>query len=67
MWLDATDTKVREDGRVQSTALVTAMEVNGDGKREILGISKGSSETESAWRQFLGQLVDRGIRGCSWS
>jgi len=63
VWLDATDTKVREDGRVQSTALVTAMGVNEDGRREILGISIGSSETESAWKQFLRQLVDRGLSG----
>jgi len=63
VWLDATFTRVREDGRVQSIALVTAMGVNADGRREILGMAIGSAETEAAWRRFLRGLVDRGLSG----
>jgi len=63
VWLDATFPKVREDGRVQSTALVTAIGVNQEGYREILGISLGSSENESFWKAFLRRLVERGLTG----
>ena len=63
LWLDATFPKVREDGQVQSTALVTAMAVNSEGHREILGISIGAAETEEFWKDFLRELLDRGLRG----
>jgi len=63
IWLDATFPKVREDHKVQSTALVVAMGVCKDGRREILGISVGASETEAFWTEFLRSLTERGLRG----
>lgn len=63
VWLDATFPKVREDGRVQSTALVVAMGVREDGHREILGCSLGASETEAFWTTFLRELTERGLGG----
>jgi putative transposase len=63
VWLDATFPKVREDSRVQSTALVVAMGVRRDGVREILGISLGAAETEAFWTEFLRSLVARGLKG----
>lgn len=61
LWLDATYTKVREDGRVQSVALVVAMGVRDDGYREILGFNVGSAETEAFWLEFLRKLRERGL------
>jgi putative transposase len=63
VWLDATFPKVREDNRVQSTALVVAMGVRQDGFREILGTNLGAAETEAFWKEFLRDLVARGLRG----
>lgn len=63
LWLDATFPKVREGGRVQSTALVVAMAVREDGHREIIGLSLGAAETESFWKEFLRDLVERGLGG----
>jgi len=63
LWLDATFPKVREDGRVQSTALVVAMAVRADGHREIIGLALGASETEAFWREFLRGLIERGLEG----
>lgn len=63
VWLDATFPKVREDARVQSTALVTAMGIRGDGYREILGIDLGAAETEAFWTEFLRSLMARGLKG----
>src|ERR1035437_5417416 len=38
LWLDATYLKVRQDGRIVSVAVVIAIGVNGDGRREVLGL-----------------------------
>jgi len=37
IWLDATYLKVREDARVRNMAMVVAVGVNDEGKREVLG------------------------------
>ena len=47
LWLDATYVKVREQGRIVSVAVIVAVAVNGDGRREVLGISIGVSEAET--------------------
>ena len=48
-WLDATFLKVRHEHRVVSMAVVIAVGVNSDGRREVLGVDVGPSEvgTES--------------------
>lgn len=61
--LDAHYEKVRINGSVQSCALFTAIGINTDGKREILGVSVSLSEAEVHWRAFLRSLLDRGLCG----
>ena len=61
--LDAHYEKVRINGSVQSCALFTAIGINSDGKREILGVSVSLSEAEVHWRAFLKSLLDRGLHG----
>ena len=63
LWLDATYVKVRELGRIVSVAVIVAVAVNGDGRREVLGISIGVSEAETFWTEFLRSLARRGLRG----
>ena len=63
LWLDATYIKVRDGGRIISRAVIVAVAVNGDGKREVLGIATGPSEAETFWTDFLRSLADRGLRG----
>ena len=63
LWLDATYVKVREQGRIVSVAVIVAVAVNGDGRREVLGISIGVSEAETFWTEFLRSLARRGLRG----
>jgi transposase-like protein len=63
LWLDATYLKVRQDGRIVSVAVTIAVGVNGDGRREILGLAIGPSEAETFWTDFLRQLTRRGLRG----
>ena len=63
LWLDATYVKVREQGRIVPVAVIVAVAVNGDGRREVLGISIGVSEAETFWTEFLRSLARRGLRG----
>ena len=63
LWLDATYVKLREGGRIVSMAVIVAVAVNTDGRREILGITVMPSEAEAFWSDFLRSLTRRGLRG----
>src|ERR1700757_4776318 len=63
VWLDATYVKVREAGRIVSVAVIIAVGVNGDGRREVLGLDIGPSEAETFWTEFLRKLARRGLCG----
>jgi transposase-like protein len=61
--LDAHYEKVRKNGSVLPCAVFTAIGVDADGRREILGVSVSLSEAETHWRQFLKSLKKRGLSG----
>ena len=63
VYLDARYEKVRRDGLVQDAAVLIAVGVNPEGKREVLGASVALSEAEIHWRTFLQHLVARGLSG----
>src|SRR3954451_24221752 len=63
LWLDATYVKARRDHHIVSVAVVVAMAVNTDGRREVLGMTIGNSEAEPFWVEFLRSLARRGLRG----
>jgi transposase-like protein len=51
--------KVRQNGRVVSVAVIVAVGVNSDGRREVLGMDVGPSEAETFWTDFLRKLRRR--------
>jgi transposase-like protein len=63
LWIDATYVKVRQQGRIVSVAVIVAVGVNSDGRREVLGMEIGPSEAETFWTAFLRKLARRGLRG----
>jgi transposase-like protein len=63
LFLDARYEKVRLDGQVRNAAVLLAMGVNLEGKREVLGVSISLGEHEVHWRTFLKSLVARGLTG----
>ncbi len=58
VYLDATTLNGRQGKapQVTSRAAVVAMGVNADGRRELLGLNVGNSETEAFWAEFISQL-----------
>ena len=63
VWIDASYLKVRRGGRIVSVAVIIAVGVNSDGRREVLGMEIGTSEAEPIWTEFLRKLTRRGLRG----
>ena len=65
VYLDATYLKGRlgKAQQVCSRAVVVAMGINVDGRRELLGLKVGDSETEGFWSEFLASLKERGLTG----
>ncbi len=63
IWLDATYVKARRDHHIVSVAVIVAVGVNTDGRREVLGMTVGHSEAEPFWVEFLRSLARRGLRG----
>lgn len=63
IWLDATYIKCREAGRVQSTALVTAIGAGSGGYRRLLGLDAIDTESYDGWKSFLLSLRARGVGG----
>ena len=63
VWMDATYIKVRRAGRIVSVAVIIAVGVNNDGRREVLGMAIGHSQAEVFWTDFLRSLARRGLRG----
>ena len=63
VFLDATYCKARVNHRVISQAMVVAIGVAADGRREVLGFDVGDSENEVFWTEFLRSLKARGLDG----
>ena len=61
--MDARYDKVREGGIVTDQATLTAIGIDEEGKRHILGTSVERSEAEVHWRSFFQSLVKRGLCG----
>ena len=55
--------KVRQNNRIVSVAVILAIGVNNDGRREAPGMDIGPSEAETFWTGFLRKLARRGLRG----
>jgi putative transposase len=61
--LDARYEKVRTGGQVVSCAVLIAKAIYPDGTRAVIGCSVSLSEAEVHWRNFLEDLLARGMNG----
>jgi putative transposase len=61
--LDARYEKVRLEGVIRSRAVLVAIGVDWEGRRQILGVELANRESNSSWKEFLVLLKSRGLRG----
>ena len=61
--LDARYEKVREGGVVTSQAVLIAIGIDWDGRRQILAVEMANRESRSSWKGFLIGLRERGLHG----
>ena len=61
--LDACYEKVREGGIIASQAVMIAVAVDGEGRRQVLAVELANRESRSSWRDFLLRLKERGLFG----
>jgi transposase-like protein len=61
--LDARYEKVREAGVITSQAVLIAIGVDWDGRRQVLAVDVANRESSSSWKEFLQALKDRGLKG----
>jgi len=61
--LDARYEKVRIDGVIRSQAVLVAIGINWEGRREVLGVELANRESLNRWKEFLEGLRHRGLKG----
>lgn len=61
--VDARYEKVREAGVITSQAVLIAIGVDLEGRRNVLGVELANRESSSSWKAFLASLKSRGLQG----
>jgi putative transposase len=61
--LDARYEKVREQGAVRSQAVLIAIGIDWEGRRNVLAVELADRESASSWKDLLTGLRDRGLSG----
>lgn len=61
--LDARYERVRDGGVITSQAVLIAVAVDGEGRRQVLAVELANRESRSSWRDFLLALKQRGLHG----
>jgi putative transposase len=63
LMLDARYEKARVEHRIVDVAVLVAIGVSEEGERHVLGVEVVHGETRTSWGEFLGRLIERGLRG----
>ena len=61
--LDARYEKVRENGVIRSRAVLVAIGIEWEGRRQVLGVEMANRESATSWKDFLLGLKRGGLRG----
>lgn len=64
--VDALVERVRREGQVRHTALLSVLGIRPDGYRELLGMWTGASESSESWAQVFHDLAERGLHGVTY-
>ena len=61
--LDARYERVRDNGIIGHQAVLIAIGINWEGKRQVLAVEMANRESQSSWKDFLLRLKERGLSG----
>jgi putative transposase len=61
--LDARYERVREGGVIVSQAVLVAIGIDWEGRRQVLGVELANRESRTSWKEFLVGLRTRGLGG----
>ena len=61
--VDARYEKVRDNGVIASQAVLIALGIDGEGRRQVLAVDLANRESTSSWKGFLLSLRERGLSG----
>lgn len=61
--LDARYERVREEGNIVSRAILIALGIDWEGRRQVLAVEYAQRESHNSWREFLLGLKQRGLHG----
>lgn len=61
--LDARYERVREGGVIVSRAILVALGIDWEGRRQVLAVEYANRESQGSWKEFLLQLRERGLKG----
>ena len=61
--VDARYERVREGGVIVSRAILIALGIDWEGRRQVLAVEYANRESQSSWREFLLGLKERGLNG----
>lgn len=64
--LDARYEKIREAGVIASQAVLVAIGIDLEGRRNVLGVDLANRESQSSWKEFLLALRKRGLHGVEY-
>ena len=62
IYLDALVVRMRQDGKVDNRAVYTAIGINTEGQKAVLGLWAGGSEGAKYWLSVLMNLKNRGVK-----
>lgn len=61
--VDARYERVREGGTIGSRAVLIALGIDWEGRRQVLAVEYANRESQSSWKEFLRHLQERGLKG----
>jgi transposase-like protein len=61
--VDARYERVREGGVIVSQAILIALGIDWEGRRQVLAVEYANRESQGSWREFLLGLKERGLSG----
>jgi len=61
LFLDGLAVKIKEGRLAKECMVLVAVAIDHDGRKEVIGYTRSTTESAAGWRRVLNQLVERGL------